>query len=793
MSNNSNNNLRSAMRLYQENGDPITSLRECQKVWNSSAVAAMKDNTEGGASSTMKQQWPIPRQHNEAILQNLAAQRQRSRKVRPRPSSFDADSSSADDNNNDNAADEKGDEQPQRPSATTTATTAGANNNQEETDLITLLNNMLTLSIQQHQNSTTGRGDDSQQQQLDNDQKVQLLITSYNLSLSHYAHGNYTRALQVLGGVFLHWMDSVSIVTNTNTTTTNNNGKKVDKKDGSGGKSSNSRGKEGDGGDKQQQQMIVQFNYNDNNSTTIHHLPLNSTHVKSILAILTRIAFLLLDCLLNVHVGDGRGVAKDSLLEETLLWDESENGDKVKSVVLRVQDVLKWVENVILVYAKQRTKHSSSGDEDDEGGMMVSVGENNNNNDDVLKPDEVKFKLHLYKSRVLLQGTRDGSSKMTQDGETRARLARKELKNAMDIYQNKLCVVEDGNSSSSEGKGGGGGDGNEKGKNKGGGGKGADKQRGGKGNSTNNHHHHQQDTSETTSISGSLVTSASDGLWNEGKGGVVARATFEGMPNNKPKQPEQQQQQQQQSPPQKAAAASSTPSTTVKVKVKKDIPGLHVRHESALYMKANLEYLRGNTTKSLKLCAEARTAGRKSRAEEAKNINGGGGQSEENGFGHNNDDDAAANGNKTEAATEEEDVETQMAHDYDEAIYYNNLAMVHQSAGKIHVALHYYSYAISYMENVQLPNDKYFWSDGVARPNVTADILNNVSLCAFQAHDYKRAYECMARCVTLSPSILGGRARCWLRMAQSLIGRLCFPEFCWHFCFENVSHSVLLS
>ena len=209
------------------------------------------------------------------------------------------------------------------------------------------------------------------------------------------------------------------------------------------------------------------------------------------------------------------------------------------------------------------------------------------------------------------------------------------------------------------------------------------------------------------------------------------------------------------------------------MKVKKDTPGLHVRHESALYMKANLEYMRGNTTKSLKLCAEARTSGQKSRV---KTNGGAGGQREENGFSH-NDDVAVANGNKTDttSTTEEEDLETQMANAYDEAIYYNNLALVHQSAGKIHVASHYYSYAISYMENVQLPNDNYFWSDGVPRPNITADIFNNASLCAFQAHDYKRAYECMVHCVTLSPSIFGERARCWLRMAQSLIGR--FVEF----------------
>ena len=540
--------------------------------------------------------------------------------------------------------------------------------------------------------------------------------------------------------------------------------------------------KERDGIIKGERIMMVQFKEGEENdignNTATLLLPLNSTYVMSILSILSRVAFLFLDCLLAMNVGNGRGVLEETLLEVTLWGDEDhrhhhhhhQGGSAVKKSV-SVQHVLGWVENVILVYAKQRVKSGGGDDNIDGDGEEEEEGMVCGGDTDVLKADEVKFKLHLYKSRLLLQGTRRGKRPPQQqkmDGETRARLARKELKNAMDIYQNKLCVLEDG-SVEKGGGGGGGSNDNEKGKTKGVETQQQQQRGGGKqGNNNNN------DTSETTSISGSLVTSASDGLWNEGKGGVVARATFEGMPNNK-----QQQKQQQQSPPQKAAAAATVSSptpVTVKVKVKKDNPGLHVRHESALYMKANLEYLRGNTTKSLKLCAEARTAGKKSRVK-ATNIDGGG-QSGENGFVHNDDATAAdSNGNKIDTVTEDEDVEIQMANDYDEAIYYNNLAMVHQSAGKIHVALHYYAYAISYMENVQLPNDNYFWSDGVARPNVTADILNNISLCAFQAHDYKRAYECMARCVTLSPSIFRERARCWLRMAQSLIGRFCVPEF----------------
>ena len=558
-------------------------------------------------------------------------------------------------------------------------------------------------------------------------QRIQLFTTSYNLSLAKYASGKYIEALQVLFVPLVRLMDVVSIIDSS---------------------SSGDNGGEG---------MVLQFKEKDNNNNGSSsnnssskknnkciQLPLNSPIVKSLLSIMTRATFLLLDCILNTHVGNGRGLEPIEIIttNDDNDIDGGGGGDKtrVKEGSVSVNDILDWVEDTILVYGRQQQKQHQPLD------------------DEILKADEVKFKLHLYRSRVLLQGTWGcHDNKITLDGETRAKLARKELKNAMDIYQNKLCVVEDnsggGGSSEGERKGGGGGGGSKRKQNQGG--------KGGYGGGGNNHN--QQDTSETTSVSGSLVTSASDGLWKEGKGGVVARATFEGIPSNK-----QQQQQQQQS-------ASSTSSKTPIVKVKKDNPGLHVRHESALYMKANLEFLRGNTTKSLKLCAEARAAGKKSRA----GVNRGGGgevqiRGEENGFAAHDNAAAAtsnASANTNTVSLEEEDLESQMANDYDEAIYYNNLAMVHQSAGKIHVALHYYSYAISYMENVQMPDDNFFWSDGVARPNVTADILNNASLCAFQTHDYKRAYECMAQCVTLSPDIFGERARCWLRMAQSLIGR----------------------
>jgi hypothetical protein len=62
--------------------------------------------------------------------------------------------------------------------------------------------------------------------------------------------------------------------------------------------------------------------------------------------------------------------------------------------------------------------------------------------------DELKFRLHLYRSRILFAVGRGGASsaaagdeQRADDADGRTRAARKELKNAMDIYQNRLCVV----------------------------------------------------------------------------------------------------------------------------------------------------------------------------------------------------------------------------------------------------------------------------------------------------------------------------------------------------------------
>ncbi|KAL9182082.1 hypothetical protein ACHAXT_012425 [Thalassiosira profunda] len=375
------------------------------------------------------------------------------------------------------------------------------------------------------------------------------------------------------------------------------------------------------------------------------------------LAVTTRIAFLLLDCQLALDGGKGMGIG-------LIVANKGED-----EVSISADKVLVWVEkNALALTAKGDDVLGREGYE-------------------TMKHEELKFRLHLYRSRMLFAGNKESG----EDLEQRSRTARKELKNAMDIFQNVLCVDGDGKEHGKRGK--------QKGSNP------PIASIKGKGN---------QDLSETTS-----VTSAAGGSLggdSEGKGGLgAAGATFEGMP--------------------------SSPIEPLNEKVKKDTPALQVRHESALYLKANLEQLRGNPAKSLKLCTEARLAGRNSRA-----------------LGHDN----------------EEGTDDGPEADYDEAIYHNNMGLLHQSAGKVHLALQYYSYALSYAERVKTHDSSsrghHFWPDGVARPDVTAEILHNRAICAFQAQDFDEAYKCMARCVKRAPNAFGQRARCWLRLAQSCIG-----------------------
>jgi CCR4-NOT transcription complex subunit 10 len=151
-------------------------------------------------------------------------------------------------------------------------------------------------------------------------------------------------------------------------------------------------------------------------------------------------------------------------------------------------------------------------------------------------------------------------------------------------------------------------------------------------------------------------------------------------------------------------------------------------HQTALYLKANSEHLKGNAKKALKLCVEA------------ENQN------------HDSTQPTATT-----------------------AVHFNNLGILHQSIGKLHIALHYFNKALGVLCQIEHNQRSDFPYEEVNQNSFylhsTLAILYNVSLCAFQAKQWMASYECMAKCVISSPNLYALRPKCWLQMAEACIGK----------------------
>lgn len=169
------------------------------------------------------------------------------------------------------------------------------------------------------------------------------------------------------------------------------------------------------------------------------------------------------------------------------------------------------------------------------------------------------------------------------------------------------------------------------------------------------------------------------------------------------------------------------------------------QNASALYLKADLENQRSNHRKSMKLIAEARHASDRGLAVTAAEGDG----------SYRNGEHASAG-----AAV-------------NAAVYYHNMACVHQSMGKVHLALHYYTRAIR--ECAREGEGSVYVSGGSVRPVPVQEILHNTGICALQAGQYLSAYECLSKCVSrpqFSSTVpsLAFPVRPWLRMAEACIG-----------------------
>jgi tetratricopeptide (TPR) repeat protein len=263
---------------------------------------------------------------------------------------------------------------------------------------------------------------------------------------------------------------------------------------------------------------------------------------------------------------------------------------------------------------------------------------------------QLKFLLNLYRSRIDLAAL-DGAGR---HDDARIRSARKELKQAMDVFQHRLRPTYGADSA------------------------------------------------------GSVVSSAN----SEENTHNSASGTGTAAPAN----------------------ANATP-----VESQQPAPGsvvLQRHNQSALSLKANSEQLKGNTKKSLILCGEAHAAVATSNSAAADGAGGGGGG-----------DDASY-----------------------EVLHENNLAIIYETIGKRHLALHALTKALRASASASAGGPPpAFFPDGTARPDPTLMVLHNAAICALQARNYRMAYRCMAACVARS-DVFHGNPRCWLRLAEACVG-----------------------
>jgi tetratricopeptide (TPR) repeat protein len=168
---------------------------------------------------------------------------------------------------------------------------------------------------------------------------------------------------------------------------------------------------------------------------------------------------------------------------------------------------------------------------------------------------------------------------------------------------------------------------------------------------------------------------------------------------------------------------------------------LQAQNQAVLNLKANTEQLKGNMKKSLILCAEA-------------------------------------NCSPDEGST----ISSESNNNYYDAIHQNNLAIVYETSGKSHLALHAFSKAVRLASmsshdrpdangNVDGPTAPLFDMDGTARPDMTLAVLHNTGISSLKTGNYMGAYKCMAIIIREGCKIWGVRPRTWLRMAEACIGK----------------------
>lgn len=279
---------------------------------------------------------------------------------------------------------------------------------------------------------------------------------------------------------------------------------------------------------------------------------------------------------------------------------------------------------------------------------------------------ELKFRLHCYRARYLFRCTEEDTSSL----ELNLKKARKELKNAMEIYNHNLSGKKLNVESMEDG---------------------------------------------TASIQDSVSPSVDSGHGTANDHPRHKNIAFlsNGVSNGSAND-----------------AASSIPNDDNQTPYEMRLSNSQNQH--ALVLKAKLEYLKGNSNKSMKLCSEAQNAMDKNPSDDTTNIL--------------------------------------------QAIYNNNIGLVHQSAGQFHLAMHYYALALSLIDipgnetNYTSVSGVTLHSDGTMKQLSVEQLLYNTAICSQACGNYVGSCECMVRFIQLSKKCSRNPFP-WLHLSESYIGK----------------------
>jgi hypothetical protein len=458
----------------------------------------------------------------------------------------------------------------------------------------------------------------------------------------------------------------------------------------------------------------------------------------------------------------------------------------------------RWIETIYIVHLKQQAQERQRKEQDvgsmDNGIVLDTIGIGGNGGHHTAGKSylyaaesaiESKFRLHCYKSRFLFiecktlqqqqqqhTDTYDdaGNSNYKNDNgqsnqtkvDAKLRSARKELKNAMEIYNHKLSgknkdLSNNGNASK-------------------------------RGNASANGSHSRigMDTGThdgTASIQDSLGDNSKDDQQqqqhNHGHHGSSGNVVTVSYPNGTTN-----------------ATATGTATANYDTRTPLEIKKADAQNQHALYLKANLEHLKGNEQKSLKLCSEARKDMAMARKREREQRGGG-----EDVDGEEDDSLSmpSMNNLSQDQPYQEQQIElessdmdptmamTRMSHTQS-AIYNNNIALIHQTSGQVHHAAHYYALALGHLEHAEQENEFEVMSGTGPNMSVAEDgslrggngsqisiphVLYNASICALKIGNYLAAYECMSRFMASSLSSSEFFTRdpfSWRLLGESCIG-----------------------